>query len=106
MSTEEQFDEFYRRYMYTAVEELTVGFAGIDPPLKQDTSEINHEDLDNLLGGDDNGHYHLTGDQVEQLMEMYNIAYLPQIFPDQEMNAIPEEQITPYLVQGENVRMI
>ena len=63
--------EFFTRYERPEIEELIVGFSGIDPPLKNSgggTSD--HEELDNLLGGDENGHYHLTKDLWLQVLEL------------------------------------
>ena len=63
-------DEFFTRYEEPYIEKLTVGFAGIDPPLRVLASEIDHEGLNNLLGGDETGHYHLTKDQWEKVLEL------------------------------------
>lgn len=99
------FEEFYKRYKYPEVEELDIGFAGIDPPLKNNGSSINHEELNNLLGGDEKGHYHLTKEQIERLMDLFDKKYPPVIYNGQFIDAIPDEEISPYQVQGENVTL-
>ena len=53
---------FLDDYQRPELDELTVGFSGIDPPLKGEDIELDHEELNGLLGGDENGHYHLTKD--------------------------------------------
>ena len=103
MSTE-QFDEFNKRYKRPEVEELTVGYAGIDPPLKNDGTDLDHECLDGLLGGDDEGHYHLTKKQLEGLEELYEKDYFPRILRGQVIDAVPNDEITPYTVLGVNVK--
>ena len=35
-------------------------------------NEVPHEELDTLLGGDDNGHYHLTEDELQKLNKLIN----------------------------------
>ena len=63
-------EEFFTRYEKPQVDKLTIGFSGIDPPLKVLASEIDHEELNNLLGGDETGHYHLTKDQWEKVLKL------------------------------------
>ena len=66
-------EEFFERYDEPEIDELTVGFSGIDPPLKVDVTQIDHEKLQNLLGGDDiDGHYHLTKELWEYINELFN----------------------------------
>ena len=62
-----------------------------------------HEDLDRLLGGDQNGHYHLTKEQYNWILEQIS-EYLPVITDGQVINSTAETVITPYEVQGENVK--
>lgn len=62
--------EFFTRYQEPTIDDLIIGFSGIDPPLKVLASEINHEELDNLLGGEPEGHYHLTKEQWEKIIEI------------------------------------
>ena len=88
-------DAFYKRYQYPFVEELTLGYAGIDPPLKTDGTGLNHEDLDGLLGGDDEGHYHLTREQLEELIDMLQ----PKIIIGQEINIVADEEMSPFEIQ-------
>ena len=62
--------DFFTRYQEPTIDDLIIGFSGIDPPLKVLASEINHEELDNLLGGEPEGHYHLTKEQWEKIIEI------------------------------------
>ena len=51
-------DEFFIRYEKPILEDLVVGFSGIDPPLKVIAADIDHEELSGLLGGSTlDGHY-------------------------------------------------
>ena len=97
------FEAFYKKYEYPQVDPLTVGFSGIDPQKKVIAALINHEKLGNLLGGDESGHYHLTEEQIRKL-EMIIETYPPEIFPDQSVDTTADKQMTPYKVQGDNVR--
>lgn len=63
-------DEFFTKYEKPEVEELTVGFSSIDPPKIVDFSWLNHETLENLLGGDENGHYHLTKELWDEITDI------------------------------------
>ena len=63
-------EEFFTRYQEPTVDEYIVGFSGIDPPLRVSASEINHEDMENVLGGEASGHYHLTREQWEKVTEI------------------------------------
>ena len=84
---EELVAEFFLRYEQPVIEELIVGFSGIDPPLKIDvlSSNVNHEELNNLLGGDDDGHYHLTKEQYDELKKLIeNPTPQPQPEPEPE----------------------
>ena len=77
-------DEFFTRYEEPVIEQLTVGFAGIDPPLRVLASEIDHEGLNHLLGGDETGHYHLTKDQWEKVIKLLNEEPIPTPPPEPE----------------------
>ncbi len=72
MSTyEELAEEFFEKYENPQLEPLTVGFSDIDPPKKINPYDIDHEQLDGLLGGDDiNGHWHLTKELWEFVIEL------------------------------------
>ena len=98
-------EEFFTRYERPEIEELIVGFSGIDPQKKTLTGIIDHEQLENLLGGDDNGHYHLTREQWEKLIELISEKYPPEILEGQTISVISNEEITPYEVQGINVKL-
>lgn len=97
--------KFLERYEKPVVEEYIQGFSGIDPPLKHNASELDHEQLNGLLGGDDRGHYHLTKEQLDWLIEQMSEKYPPVILSGQVINVIADNEITPYEVRGENVRI-
>lgn len=81
-------EKFYLRYEQPTLEELTVGFSGIDPPLKTEAQSIgDHETLDNLMGGNSNGHYHLTARQIERLRD-----YLGSMTIDEGFASTPESE--------------
>ena len=65
-------DEFFTRYEYPEIDELTVGFSAIDPPKKINSYDIDHEQLDGLLGGNWEGHYHLTKELWEYVIDLVN----------------------------------
>lgn len=65
-------EEFFTRYEEPELDELTIGFSGVDPPLKVQAAEIDHEKLDGLLGGDVDGHYHLTKELWQYVIELLN----------------------------------
>ena len=88
----ERFEEFYKHYERPEIEELTVGFSGIDPPEKTGTND--HEELENLLGGDAMGHYHLTGSQLEKLAAMFRESYPPYI-TTRQITVTADEPMTP-----------
>ena len=100
----EQFYQFYQKYKYPEVEELTVGYSGIDPPINHSEDTISHEELGGLLGGDENGHYHLTDEQLEKLKILSLERYPPIIDDEQVIETVAAEEMTPYEIQGINVR--
>ena len=64
-------EEFLLRYERPQVDDLVVGFSGIDPSKRVNAGDLNHEELDGLLGGSaEEGHYHLT------LNEWDNVIWL------------------------------
>ena len=65
-------EEFFTKYETSEVDELTVGFSAIDPPKKINPLEIDHEQLDGLLGGNWEGHYHLTKELWEYVSDLVN----------------------------------
>ena len=65
--------DFFLKYEKPQVDPLTVGFSGIDPQKKVDPSTIDHEELAGLLGGNDNGHYHLTQGQLDEVVDMLEV---------------------------------
>jgi hypothetical protein len=98
----ELFDKFYERYERPVIEELVIGFSGIDPPLKPSAGRKDHEILDNLLGGDDTGHYHLTKEQIEKLLAIVGESYPPRIGEGQVITINADEEMTPIAIQIEN----
>lgn len=62
--------KFLERYEKPVVEEYIQGFSGIDPQRIVNASDLNHEQLYELLGGEDDGHYHLTQEQLNKLDNM------------------------------------
>ena len=65
--------DFFLNYEKPQVDPLTVGFSAIDPPKKIDSSKIDHELIAGLLGGNEDGHYHLTKDQWDDVIEMVDM---------------------------------
>lgn len=59
-----------------------------------------HEALNNLMGGDEDGHYHLTEDQLDTLIEMINEKYAPKITGGQEFTVVVGEEMPPFQVEG------
>lgn len=55
------------KYKKPRIEPLIVGLSGIDPDEKLVSSEIDHEFLSGILGGNLTGHYHLTSEQLAQV---------------------------------------
>lgn len=96
-------DEFFTRYEYPVIEPFIMGFSGIDPPLKQ-TDINNHEILDNLMGGNSDGHFHLTKEQLEWIIEQMNEKYPPDITPNQTINTTADVPISNYSIMGTDVR--
>ena len=65
-------------------------------------NNIDHEQLKNLLGGDNSGHYHLTGEELDELQQLIIDKYAPEIMSG-VIDAVANEAINPYTVQGKNV---
>ena len=95
--------KFYERYREPVIDDYIQGYSGIDPALNVNASEINHELLDNLLGGDETGHYHLTYEQIKKL-DAYSERYPPTIDDNQVIYCTASEEITPYEITGIDVR--
>ncbi len=100
----ERFEEFFKRYNTPEVEALTVGYSGVDPPLKPNSYWLDHECLDNLMGGDDEGHYHITKEQLEELQEIFDKDHRPRILPKQLIDVVPNDEMTPYEIKGLNTK--
>lgn len=97
-------DQFFTRYEHPVIEPFIMGFSGIDPPLKQAEIIIDHELLDNLLGGDSNGHFHLTREQLDWIIEQMSEKYPPDITPNQVISAVADSPISNYEISGIDVR--
>ena len=102
MNINELFDKFYERYEKPVIEELVMGFSGIDPPLKPGAGRKDHEGLDNLQGGDLTGHYHLTREQIEKLLALVGEKYPPRITIGQTIVINADEEMTPVQILIEN----
>lgn len=68
-------DNFGNEYMQPYIPNKIVGFIGLDPDIVSsgggEVGNRDHEQLDNLFGGDDeNGHWHLTDGEYQRLQEM------------------------------------
>ena len=97
--------DFCKRYKKPFLDTLTVGFSDIDPPKKVNPAELDHEALQNLLAPNTNEHYHLNKAQYDKLMELIGgEKYPPVIFPDQVINISAEGAMTPYEIQGINLK--
>ena len=97
-------EEFYTRYEKPELDPYVMGFSGIDPPLKHSGKGLDHEKLSNLLGGDATGHYHLTREELEKLIELLGESYPPEIMSGQVIEIFAGEELTSYEIRGENVR--
>ena len=120
------YEEFERKYNQPHIDEVTVGFSGIDPqqkaevdwdemlsklridsgnidpnasdpapvvtpdPSPQPSSSSKHEQLSGLLGGDNNGHYHLTQTEYQQLKIL-----IASLFSSESETGESETQVSP-----------
>lgn len=97
--------EFFTRYRKPFVDKLTIGFSDIDPPLKVNPAEIDHEALDGLLAPNTNEHYHLTKEQHDKLIKLIDgDNFPPLIYPNQVIRITADEPMTGYEIQGKNLR--
>ncbi len=63
---EEYVSKFHEDYEEPTVDGYIVGNSGLTPKPKVKPEKINHDDLGGLKGGDFDGYYHLTGEELEQ----------------------------------------
>ena len=63
-----------------------------------------HENLKNLLGGNSEGHYHMTKEQYDWLVAQMSEKFPPKIADNQNVDTIRNQAMNPYKIQGENVR--
>lgn len=96
-------DEFFSRYEHPVIEPFILGFSGIDPQ-KKFASIIDHELLNSLFGGNSDGHFHLTREQLDWIIEQMSEKYPPEITPNQAIQGVSDELIDDYSIQGSNVR--
>ena len=97
-------DEFFTRYEYPVIEPFIMGFSGIDPPLKQSGGVNDHELLNNLMGGNSDGHFHLTKQQLDWIIEQMQEKYPPSINPNQTIYGTADVPIDNYSITGVDVR--
>ena len=97
-------EKFYEKYRIPVLDDYVQGFSGIDPALKTDSSGINHELIQNLLGGDETGHYHLTYEQIQKLNAYIPVKYPPEIDDNQVIHCFANEAVN-YTITGINLRM-
>ena len=97
-------EEFYSKYNKPYIGSITVGFSGIDPaplgsgssasssapvsesPAFVDVGSIpeevlygaDHEGFENIMGGDEGGHWHLTTEEYSKLLELLENASAEQ----------------------------
>lgn len=64
-----------------------------------------HENLSGLLGGDDNGHYHLTREQLDWLITHMEEQQRPVIHGGQEIVINPGEEIN-YQIESDKTKNI
>lgn len=95
--------EFLERYEKPVVDGYTQGFSGIDPQKKIVPGELDHEQLNGLLGGEPQGHYHLTENQLDDLIGLINDKYSPELM-QVVIEAVADEEIDPYEMQGKNLK--
>ena len=87
------------------IEDLIIGFSGIDPQKKRSIGIVDHEKLQNLLGGKEKEHYHLTREEWEKVIELISEKYPPEIQEGQVIQVIAGEEMTPYQVLGTDVEL-
>lgn len=87
------------KYEKPRIEDVTLGFSGIDPQrkYKESDSQDDHELLHNLKGGDENGYYHLTLAELE-FLRVLREALAPQILEGQEITINAGEEMEGYQV--------
>ena len=97
-------DEFFTRYEHPVIEPFILGFSGIDPQKLSPLAVSEHELLNGLLGGDPNGHFHVSKEQLQWIIEQMNEKFPPSITPNQVILGTADEKINDYPIQGSDVR--
>lgn len=90
-------EEFSNKYEAPYIPSMIVGFCGIDPSRKNlgelKISDIPHEELDKLLGGNTDGHYHFTEEEWEKLKKLISVLFpdgaVDPVFPNVPVNPPP-----------------
>ena len=62
---------------------------------------INHEDVSNLQGGDETGHYHLTREQLDWVIEHMEELLKPLIHNGQEIIVTVGEEMDDYRIKSD-----
>lgn len=101
---QEAVEKLFGKYEEPMIEDITLGFSGIDPQRKYNGVD-DHEILTNLLGGNDDGHYHLTLEELEWLREQMKEKFPPLITENQSITLFDSENMPDYEVLGENVKI-
>ena len=100
---QETMEKLFGKYEKPVIEDITIGYTGIDPQ-KRYMYDDDHEILRGLLGGNDNGHYHLTLAELMWLREQMDVKYPPVIAEGQVLNLIDSEEMEEYEIQGDNLK--
>lgn len=101
---EDLVDEFFTRYELPVIEQFILGFSGIDPQKKNSVGVLDHELLTSLLGGNSVGHFHLTREQLDWIIEQMSESYPPTIAPNQSIFGTADVPINEYYIQGTDLR--
>lgn len=62
---------------------------------------INHEDVSDLLGGDETGHYHLTREQLNWVIEHMEELLKPSILDGQEIRVTVGVEMDDYKIASD-----
>ena len=64
---------------------------------------IDHEEVDNLLGGDENGHYHITREQLDWILSQMEGQYKPVIHDGQVITIPAGSEMDGYKIETDNI---
>lgn len=65
---------------------------------------IDHEETDNLLGGDENGHYHVTREQLNWINSQMGEHPKPVIHEGQVITVVSGSEMDDYQIESDNIR--